>query len=113
GAPAARAAWRAPGEARRFAQRLQLRCQRRFVLGRDRRGIADMVQHAVVIVIEAEQERSNKRRVGAVTKAADDTIGGLQQFPFDGGLAIAGVVRLLPALRYDSVEVFSNLIEPA
>ena len=91
GAPAAGAARRAPGEARRFAQRLQAPLSAPVCPRPRGRGIADMVQHARLIVIEAEQERSDKRRVLAVTKAADDTIGGLQQFVFLHAVAIAGV----------------------
>src|ERR1043166_1610375 len=54
GAPAARPAGRIAGEARRRDQLLQLSGQRLLVLGRDRRGEADMIEPAL-LVIEAEQ----------------------------------------------------------
>src|SRR4051812_10683399 len=74
GRPPAWSTGRIAGEARRSDQLLQLLGQLRFVLARDRRREADVIELAIV-VIESEQQRADHRLALVVAEAADHAVG--------------------------------------
>src|SRR5687768_14440565 len=76
-APPARSARRLSGEARRLDQRLEPRRQRVFLARRQGRSEADMVQPALVIV-QAEQEGSDRAAGRGIAETADDAVGAAQ-----------------------------------
>src|SRR5215472_11409341 len=112
GAPAARTARSAAGEAGWRDELLQAARQRRLFLGRQRCREAGVVEEAL-LVIEAEQQRADERAVRVVAKATDDAIGGAGQLVFLHAVAAAVEVGQVGTLGDKAIDVAAEPVEPS
>src|SRR5688572_8653301 len=111
GGPAARSARSAAGEARRFADGFEFSSEFGFLGSFDGGTKADVMQQAIVIV-EAEQQGTDKFGIGAVAKSADDTVDAADLLDFLHAGAIAGAVWNVAELGDDAIETFTGIGEP-
>ena len=81
-----------------------------FSAGGDRRGEADMVELAR-IVVEAEQQRADLLALGRVAEAADHAVRRAQLLDLEHR-PLAGPIGLVAALGDDAVERAAGQVEP-
>src|SRR5688572_23774769 len=110
-APAAGTTRRIPGEARFLLQRFEFFGQRGSVACLEGRGETDVMQEAIVVV-EAEQQRADYFRIGAVAKTSHHAIGCPDLLYLDHRRAFAGRVGRLDLFRNHAVEIATHLVEP-
>src|SRR5258707_13999011 len=96
GAPAAGTARRAPGEAGRLDQWLQLGQERSPGRGREPGSEADVVEQPVRVV-EAEQQRADEARARSVARSPDDAVDGPAALDLLHAGALAGLVGQVEA----------------
>src|SRR5262245_34965932 len=110
GAPAAGAARRIAGEARRLDQALEHPGQLGALATRQGRGETDMVESAGVVV-EAEQQRADLPACPLIAKAADDAVRRSDVLHLEHG-ALAGAVGGVHALGDHPIEIAAGGAEP-
>src|SRR5690242_7266156 len=76
----------------------------------ERRGKADMVKLALVVV-ETEEEGAHFAASRRVAEAPDDAIGAAQAFEFDHG-ALAGTVDIVAVFGDDAIEGAAGALQP-
>src|SRR5258708_22086151 len=112
GAPATRAARRAPSKTRRLNQLFELLCQRGLVARFETGGETNVMQQSFV-VIQPKQHRANQFSFRSVTESADDTVGRAQTLHLDHAVTIATLIRQVEALGNYSIDITSSAGEPA
>ena len=109
--PTARSPRGGAGEAGRGDESFEFFRQRRAVGGGDARGESDVVQQTHRVV-ETKEQRTDGLFAFAVTKSADDAIGGAEAFDLLHPVAFAGAVVEIASFRDDAVQSGRGLCEP-